>query len=489
MPPLDTPSLPPGAPPPPASPQPVPPIPPIDAAGVIADELKLPRPSVEQRWRLLAEGATVPFIARYRKEATGGLDEVQIARSKDAPSELVELDGAPRDRPRVDRRAGQADRRAASAIVAHAVEDRARGPVPALQAQAAHARDDRPRARPRAAGRDPGAGRRRSPAVARGAGARPSSSAEKEVPDVEAALAGARDIVAERIAEQRRRARGAARARFEQGTLRSRAACGEGNEPEARSKFKDYFDFDEPAARASRRTASWPCAAARTEGVPAAGARGRRRRRVAKLARHCSMQRPDGAAGARASTTALVDAYKRLLTPSIEVDVRLELKERADAEAIDVFAENLRHLLLAAPLGGKRVLALDPGLRTGCKFVGRRRDRASCWPTTVIYPTQPQRAGRGGRRRRRAALCRSTRIEAIAVGNGTGGPRDRGLRAQAWRRTGAGRRRLIVVGQRGGRLGLLGVARSRARSSPTSTSPCAARSRSPGACRIRWPSW
>ena len=175
--------------------------------------------------------------------------------------------------------------------------------------------------------------------------------------------------------------------------------------------------------------------------------------------------------------------------PSIEVDVRLELKERADAEAIGVFAENLRHLLLARRSAASACWRIDPGFRTGCKVVvvdetgnlqdARRRLSAASRERKID--------GRGGDAGARCA--RKHRIEAVAIGNGTAGRETeafvRKLAAEGELRAGvADRRRSTRRARRSTRR-----PRSRARSSPTSTSPCAARSRSPAACRIRSPSW
>ena len=200
MPPDDAPPAPPPA-APAAAPQPVPPIPPLDVAGIVAEELKLPPASVARTLELIAGGATVPFMARYRKEVTGGLDEVQLGAIKQRAEELAELDS--RRKTVIESIAGQGkltDELLRPAAV-HPVADRAGGPVPALQAQAADAGDDRPRAGAGAAGGHPVgagavAGRDRGEALAA-----PFVSAEKEVADAEAAWAGARDIVAERIAD------------------------------------------------------------------------------------------------------------------------------------------------------------------------------------------------------------------------------------------------------------------------------------------------
>src|SRR5205814_3365808 len=205
-------------------------------------------------------------------------------------------------------------------------------------------------------------------------------------PDPEAAWAGARDIVAERISDDAD-ARAALRAiTAERGVVRAAEASGAAAHPE-RLKFKDYFDFAEPV----RTLPSHRILALRrgeTEGVLKLALEVDSDSCVARL-RGLVVKNPK-AALARDFDAALVDAYDRLLAPSIEGEVRLGLKERADAEAIRVFAQNLRHLLLGAPLGGKRVLALDPGFRTGCKVVVLS-ETGALLAHTVVFPHEPQR--------------------------------------------------------------------------------------------------
>jgi uncharacterized protein len=393
--------------------QPVPPVPALDVAGIIAGELKLPAAAVARALALVAEGATVPFMARYRKEVTGGMDEVQLLRLKERAEELGEL--ADRRKTVLESIAGQGKltpelfARIVGTLSRTELEDLYLPYKPKRRTRAMMARER---------GLEPLAEIlwAQAPTVAgsREALAAPFVSAEKEVPDVEAAWAGARDIVAERISDSAD-ARAALRAMaLEQGVMGSRQ-LGEGNEPE-RLKFKDYFDFAEPAQKlpshrvlALRRGEKEGFLRLRLD-VDVDGCVGRLRALFVKNPR---------APLARDFEAALLDAYERLLQPSIEMDVRTTLKERADAEAIRVFAENLRHLLLAAPLGGKRVLALDPGFRTGCKVVvldatGRLLAH------TVIYPHEPQRQLEAARREI-AALCRQHTVEALAIGNGTAG--------------------------------------------------------------------
>ena len=167
--------------------------------------------------------------------------------------------------------------------------------------------------------------------------------------------------------------------------------------------------------------------------------------------------------------------------------MRLQLKERADAEAIRVFAENLRHLLLAAPLGGRRVLALDPGFRTGCKMVALD-ETGKLLENGVVYPHEPQRQAEGARKEVVRLVARH-KLSAVAIGNGTAG-RETEAFVRAMKKDGPAARG-AAWWSRSTRAAPRSTPprRSRARSSPTRTSPCAARCRSGGACRTRWPSW
>jgi protein Tex len=396
-----------------ASANPVPPIPSIDVAGVIAGELKLPLASVARAVALLTEGATVPFVARYRKEVTGGMDEVQLQTTKERASELTEL--ADRRKTVIESIASQGKltdelfRRLVGTLSRTELEDLYLPFRPKRRTRAMIARER---------GLEPLAdllwtAEGKLPA-ARDKVAEAFVSADKGVPDVEAAWAGARDIVAERISDDAD-ARAALRTLTAgEGVLRSQPS-GEGNEPE-RLKFKDYFEFAEPVAKlpshrilALRRGES--------EGFLRLGLEVDREGCLGRL--RGQLRRPPGHPLARDFDLALCDAYDRLLAPSIELDVRLQLKERADAEAIRVFAENLRHLLLAAPLGGHRVLALDPGFRTGCKTVALD-ETGKLLENGVIYPHEPQRQVEGARKEV-ARLVAKHQLTAVAIGNGTAG--------------------------------------------------------------------
>jgi uncharacterized protein len=397
----------------PVTPQVVPPLAPLDKAAIIADELKLPTANVVKVLALVAEGATVPFMARYRKEVSGGMDEVQLLAIKDRVEDLGELEA---------RRKTVLDSIASQGKLTDALFARIAGTLSKTELEDLYL-PYKPKRRTRAMiarerGLEPLAdllwAQDEKLAGTRDTAAAGFVSAEKEVPDVEAAWAGARDIVAERIAES-----ADARALLRQlalsdGVMKSQAV-GEGNEPE-RMKFKDYFEFDEPAAKLpSHRILA--LRRGEKEGFLRLELSADRDAAIDRL--RGLFVKPGNVALARDFDVALVDAHDRLLRTSIELDVRLALKERADGEAIRVFGENLRHLLLSSPLGGKRVLALDPGFRTGVKVVVLD-ETGKLLENGVIYPHEPQRQ-LDAARRELAQLITRHKIEAVAIGNGTAG--------------------------------------------------------------------
>jgi protein Tex len=381
-------------------------------AAVVAAELSLPRAGVEHTLALFAGGATVPFIARYRKEATGGLDEVQIGKIQERHEYHVELEA---------RRATILESIASQGKLSDELRARI------LATRSKTELEDlylpyKPKRRTRAMlarerGLEPLADLIWAQAVrlekSREALAGPFVDAAKSVPDVDAAWQGARDIIAERIAEDadvRASLRGLALA---EGRLTSRVAKGKAQDGK---KFEDYYAFENPV-----RTLPGHRVLAVFRGekegvlkvsvaVADEAALGRIHRRVVRERR---------AALAPDLEAAIVDAWGRLLEPSIDADVRGILQERADAEAIRVFAENLRHLLLQPPLGGKRVLAIDPGFRTGCKVVALD-EQGDLVEETVIYPHEPQKRVEEAKQTL-AALAQRHRSDAVAVGNGTAG--------------------------------------------------------------------
>jgi uncharacterized protein len=380
---------------------------------IIAGEISVPPTQVAAVARLLDEGGTVPFIARYRKEATGSLDEVAVAAVRDRLQELAELDKrreailaslTERDlltdglRREIEAAADKA--RLEDIYLPHRPKRRTRGTM-ALERGLAPLAD----------------------ALFAQRGIRPEAEArkyvtsegtppDKHVPDTAAALAGARDIVAERLSENPK-AREAMRTLFaRRGRFTSAVAKGK---EEAGATYRDWFAWDEPLSSVPSHRA---LAMFRGEREGLLKLSLRPPEDEARRLMHRSVLRGDGA-DVEEVRAALDDCYKRLLGPSIENEVRAEVKARADGEAIRVFAANLRELLLAAPLGQKRVLALDPGFRTGAKLTVLDAQGALKEHTTIFVVGSKKQQDEAGAILR--TLCARYAIEAVAVGNGTAG--------------------------------------------------------------------
>jgi len=382
----------------------------VDFTPRIAAELSLSRAGVAAVIGLLGEGNTVPFIARYRKEATGGLDEVQIRSIEERRQYLGELE----------------DRRAA--ILASIQEqgkltDELRSQIAACQTKAEledlylpYKRKRRTRA---AIARERGLQPLADLLLAQPADGSPAAAAdpfvdaEAGVPDVAAALAGARDIVAETMAERADIRRFARDTFANEGMLVSAVVSGKDAE---RTKFEQYYDFREavksiPSHRflAIRRGETESVLRAHIE-VDAPGLL----RRIER-----AMELSPRSPFAGELSDAIADGYKRLLAPSVESDVRAELKLRSDRAAVNVFADNLRNLLLSAPLGGRAVIGIDPGLRTGCKCAAV--DATGKFLATITPYLTRGDAGIARAKTDLAAFIDAHRPAAIAVGNGTGG--------------------------------------------------------------------
>ncbi|MCE5278644.1 MAG: RNA-binding transcriptional accessory protein, partial [Planctomycetaceae bacterium] len=374
----------------------------------IVNELKLSARQVIATAELLEQGGTVPFIARYRKEATGGMDEVAVIAVRDRLEQLRELTA---------RRAAILKSLTEQGKLTDALKAQVAGAA-TLSALEDIYLPYRPKRRTRGTiakekGLEPLAQSIFEQTAADPAAAAAAFvSAEKGVEDIEAALAGARDIIAEWINEDAG-ARAEIRHLFaSKGILKSRVITSK--EADA-IKYKDYFDWSEPIAKApSHRVLA--VRRGEKEGFLILEIQPDAEEAVALLERR--FVKGSGPAAAQVKA-AVHDSYKRLMSPSIETDVRLESKKRADEEAIRVFADNVRQLMLAAPLGQKRVLAVDPGLRTGCKIVVLDA-QGKMLHHDVIFPLEP-----ANRKDDAAAmikfLCQRYAIEAIAVGNGTGG--------------------------------------------------------------------
>jgi uncharacterized protein len=381
-------------------------------AALVARELSLPLAGVTATLSLLEGGATVPFISRYRKEATGGLDDEAISRIA-THAKVVDA--------REDRRASILSSLKEQGVLTPTLEHAVR------TATTLAALEDlylpyRPKRRTRALvarerGLQPLADvllAQAGSAPSREALAAPYVSAEKEVPDVDAAWAGARDIVAEAIAEKSE-VRASVRQLFvDEAQLVVEVARGKAKAPEL-AKYADHLDRREKASQApshrllaAERGEAEGLLKVSLELEPQAV-----RTRVSQAV----VKRGTAPVLAKELSLAVDDAIERLLLPSLESERRRALKARADEEAIAVFARNLSALLLAPPLGGKPVVAIDPGLRTGCKAVALD-GRGEVLAFETLYPHTGRESEAGAQL---AKLVKAHAPAAIAVGNGTAG--------------------------------------------------------------------
>lgn len=373
----------------------------------IARLCSLPESRVERTVTLLQGGATIPFITRYRKEATGGLDEVQVGAVRDQLERLNALEA----RKRTVRSAIEAAGKMTGALSAQLddcwdgdkLEDLYLPYKPKRRTRAAAAREK---------GLEPLAA-----LLMRQDGSQPERLADRfvrgEVADREQALAGACDIVAEWVAENAR-AREAVRAEYARAAvLSSRAVAGREDEG---AKYSDYFGRSFPLRRMPSHRLLALFRGEREGFLKLSLSLSDPEAPVARLVR--MFVRGDSPAR-RLVESAVRDSFRRLIVPSIENECLATAKQRADDEAIRVFADNLRQLLLSAPLGRRRVLAIDPGFRTGCKTVCLDEQGALLHYET-IYP-HPPRPQADEAVRRLSALVGTYRIEAVAIGDGTAG--------------------------------------------------------------------
>jgi len=374
----------------------------------IAQELNLTPKQVQATADLLNEGATVPFIARYRKEATGSLDEVAITAVRDRLSQLMELDKRREAILKSLEERGQ-------------LTDELKEKI--LSAETMVVLEDiylpyRPKRRTRATiakekGLEPLAQHLFSQEdMDSMAEASAFIDPEKGVESAEDALAGARDIIAEWINEdQMARARMrdfySSKAFFKSKVIPEREAEG--------IKYRDYFDWEEPVSTAPSHRI---LAMRRGEKEGFLTLRVLPPEEEALDILDGIFVKGEGPASQHVRM-AVHDGYKRLLSPSMETEIRLTTKKRADEEAIRVFIENVRQLLLAPPLGQKNVLAIDPGFRTGCKVICLDR-QGKLLHTETIYPLQSEKAAADAGSKI-LEMCKRFHIEAIAVGNGTAG--------------------------------------------------------------------
>lgn len=374
---------------------------------MIAAAMKLQEHRVENTLKLLQGGATIPFISRYRKEATGGMDEVQISEINDRYEKLCELAKRKETIISTIEEQGKMTAELRSRIDncwdSTELEDIYLPFKPKRKTRAEAARQK---------GLEPLAiilmMQRENNLMAKA-----SQFVKGEVKDEEDALKGARDIIAEQVNEDER-ARNQVRNIFtRQAIITAKVVKGKEKEEDA-AKYRDYFDFSEPLKR---------CTSHRLLAIRRGEAEGilkvtispeedeectdRLERQFVRGNGECSSQVAE----------AVKDAYKRLLKPAIETEFSALSKEKADEEAIRVFAENLRQLLLAPPLGQKRVMGIDPGFRTGCKVVCLDA-QGTLLHNEAIYP-HPPKSEEALAARKIVKLVEQYKIEAIAIGNGT----------------------------------------------------------------------
>jgi uncharacterized protein len=374
----------------------------------IAQELSIAEKQVSATVDLLDEGATVPFISRYRKEVTGTLDEVQVTEIRDRVQQLRDLDkrreAILKSLTDMGKLTPELEKLINEAETMVALEDIYLPYRPKRKTRATTAREK---------GLQPLADllleQRKADLQTEAA---VYIDAEKGVNSIEEALAGARDIIAETISENAEVRTRIRELFIEKGTFQSKVI--DGKEQEG-IKYKDYFDWTEPVKSApSHRILAMR--RGEKEEILWLDIKPNEEEAVAILEdTFVKASNPS----ADQVKQAIADGYKRLLKPSMETEVRLFTKKKADEEAIRVFAENARQLLLGAPLGQKRVMAIDPGFRTGCKLVCLD-EQGKLLENTAIYP----HTGAGQAREAEKTvqhLFEKYHIEAIAIGNGTAG--------------------------------------------------------------------
>ena len=371
---------------------------------MIATALNIAVHQVENTLSLLNGGATIPFISRYRKEATGGLDEVQIGEIKERSDKLNEMAKRKETILKTIEEQGKLTsdlkKRIEACWDATELEDiyLPYKPKRKTRAEVARQKGLEPLATILMMQRE------------NNLSARVRTFIKGEVKDEEDALKGARDIIAEQVSEDER-SRNQIRNQFSRQAIISSKVV-KGKEEEG-AKYKDYFDFSEPLKK---------CTSHRLLAIRRGEAEGLLKVSISPNDEECT-ERLERAyvhgnnECSRQVQEAVRDAYKRLLKPSIETEFASISKEKADEEAIRVFAGNLRQLLLAPPLGQKRVMGIDPGYRTGCKIVCLDA-QGNLLHNETIYPHPPQ-SEHGLSARKLTKLVEQYAIEAIAIGNGT----------------------------------------------------------------------
>lgn len=371
---------------------------------LISKSLNLSAKNVESTVKLIDEGATIPFISRYRKEATGGLDEVQISKIKDLSEKFLEL-----------------EKRKEFILKSISEQEKL---TPDLEKQISESWDStelediylpfKPKRQTRAEkARKKGLEGLAKWLMSQQSGSVSSKASEfinEEVKDEEDALQGARDIIAEWVNEDANTRQIVRNIFSREAVITSKVISGKEEEGE---KYADYFDFSAPLAR---------CPSHRILAIRRGESEGFLRVSISVdedkcLERLVPCYAKNNTEAADHVEDAVVDAYKRLLKPSIETEFAALSKEKADESAISVFADNLRQLLLAPPLGQQRILGIDPGYRTGCKLVCLDQ-QGNLLHNETIYPHPPQNEySKAGNKV--VKLVSTYKIDAIAIGNGT----------------------------------------------------------------------
>lgn len=377
----------------------------------ISKVLNLPQRGVENTLQLLGSGCTIPFISRYRKELTGGLDEVQIAGISELCGRLSDMAKRKETITKTIEEQGkmtpELSKRIEECWDAAELEDIYLPYKPKRRTRAQVARER---------GLEPLAA-----IIMLQRGQDPENAARRfvigDVKNTDEAIKGAQDIIAENVNEDER-ARQTVRSAFRREAVITSKVVKAKAETDEAAKYSDYFDFSEPLRR---------CSSHRMLAMRRGEAEGVLRVSISPDDEGCADRLKSQYVRGRGRCSELVgeavaDAYKRLLKPSIETEFASAAKERADDEAIRVFADNLRQLLLAAPLGQKRVMAVDPGFRTGCKVVcldtqGNLTHHEAIFPDFCLQASKAQHVADAAARVNEMALKYG--IEAIAIGNGT----------------------------------------------------------------------
>lgn len=373
---------------------------------LISQALQLNETQVKNTVDLLENGATIPFISRYRKEATGSLDEVYISQIKEQYEKLKETEKRKNFILASVEEQGKLTEELKQRILASwditELEDIYLPYKPRRRTRAEITREHglEPLAKIIMSQREENPEYRATPFI------------KGEIKDAETALKGAQDIIAEWISENEKSRNSVRNIFMRDAYISSKVVKGKESEG---IKYQDYFEWSEPLKR---------CSSHRLLAMRRGESEGFLRVSISPDDSIC-LERLEqqfirnNNTSARLVSEAIKDGYKRLLKPSIETEFSASSKEKADDEAIRIFAENLKQLLLAPPLGEKRILGIDPGFRTGCKVVCLDA-QGNLLHNETVYPHPPQQDYKGASRKI-TQLVESYRIDAIAIGNGTAG--------------------------------------------------------------------